>query len=282
MSFMDRIRACHVWDRAAYLPFIVGDDAVGLVHDDFAVALSHHGDVFEVDDDGVRLAPGLTSPAARGEAVADVTRRLAAEGWIRGWRDEPYAVLSSDRRRELFRMERAAVPRFGVAAFGVHLNGVVRRDGALLMWIGRRSPHKHTAPLKLDQIVAGGIAAGHGPRETLLKEAAEEAAMPAALAERARPAGIVRYRSEREEGLRNDILYVYDVELPADFVPRNTDGEIIEFFLLPIDEVVARVRDGDEFKFNCALVVIDFLVRQGLIGPEDGDYVDIVAGLHRP
>jgi 8-oxo-dGTP pyrophosphatase MutT (NUDIX family) len=179
-------------------------------------------------------------------------------------------------------MERAAVPRFGVAAFGVHLNGVVRRDGALLMWIGRRSPHKHTAPLKLDQIVAGGIAAGHSPRETLLKEAAEEAAMPAALAERARPAGIVRYRSEREEGLRNDILYVYDVELPADFVPRNTDGEIIEFFLLPIDEVVARVRDGDEFKFNCALVVIDFLVRQGLIGPEDGDYVDIVAGLHRP
>jgi 8-oxo-dGTP pyrophosphatase MutT (NUDIX family) len=281
MPFIDRIRACHGWDRTAYLPFIVGDDVVGLIHDDFAVALSHHGDVFEVDDDGVRLAPRLRSAAERGEAIEAVARRLAADGWIRGWRGEDYAVLSSDRRRELFRLERAAVPRFGAVAAGVHLNGIVWRDGELHMWIGRRSPHKHTAPLKLDQIVAGGMSAGYSARETLLKEAAEEAGMPAALASRAHPAGIVRYRTEREEGLRNDVLYVYDVVLPEDFTPRNTDDEIMEFYLWPIAEVIARVRDTDEFKFNCALVVIDFLVRHGLIGPEDDDYIDIIAGLHR-
>lgn len=282
MPFIDRIHACHVWDRSAYLPFFVGHDAVGLVHDDFAVALSHFGDVFEVDDDGVRLISRLTSAASRGEAVDDVARRLAADGWIRGWRNEAYAVMSSDRRRELFRIERAAAPRFGIVAEGVHLNGIVRRPDGLHMWIGRRSPHKHTAPLKLDQIVAGGIAAGYSARETLLKEAEEEARMPAALACRARPTGHIRYRLERDEGLRNDILYTYDVELPEDFIPVCGDDEILEFYLWPIDEVMAKVRDSDEFKFNCALVVIDFAVRHGLIGPEDDDYIDIVAGLHRP
>ena len=35
------------------------------------------------------------------------------------------------------------------------------------------------------------------------------------------------------------------------------------------------------FKFNCNLVLIDFFVRHGLIGPEDPDYVAICRGLRR-
>jgi 8-oxo-dGTP pyrophosphatase MutT (NUDIX family) len=282
MPFIDRIRVCHAWDPAAYVPFIVGEDAVGFVHDDFAVALSHHGDVFSVDDDGVRLQPHLLSAAARSEAVDRVVRRLAEDGWVRGWRGEAYPVWSSDFKRVLFKMERAVAPRFGIPAWGVHVNGVVQRSDGLHMWIGRRSATKHTAPLKLDQIVAGGVAAGFGVRETLIKEAEEEAGMPVALAETARPAGVVRYRTEREEGLRNDILFVFDIDLPPDFMPVCRDGEIEEFYLYPIQRVVDVVRDSDEFKFNCALVVIDFLVRKGLIGPEEQDYLDICAGLHMP
>ncbi|MCH6589381.1 MAG: DUF4743 domain-containing protein, partial [Proteobacteria bacterium] len=30
----------------------------------------------------------------------------------------------------------------------------------------------------------------------------------------------------------------------------------------------------------CALVVIDFLIRHGFIGPDDPEYVDLVGGLH--
>jgi hypothetical protein len=51
--------------------------------------------------------------------------------------------------------------------------------------------------------------------------------------------------------------------------------------LVPIDEVAAIVRETEQFKFNCNLVIIDFLVRHGLIGPDEPDYVAIVQGLHQ-
>jgi len=44
--------------------------------------------------------------------------------------------------------------------------------------------------------------------------------------------------------------------------------------------VIETVRDTDDFKFNCALVVIDFLIRHGFIGPGDAEYVDLLGGLH--
>jgi hypothetical protein len=50
---------------------------------------------------------------------------------------------------------------------------------------------------------------------------------------------------------------------------------------MPIDEVAAIVRDTEQFKFNCNLVIIDFLVRHGLIGPDEPDYVAIAQGLHQ-
>ena len=39
---------------------------------------------------------------------------------------------------------------------------------------------------------------------------------------------------------------------------------------------------GDDFKFNVALVVIDFLIRRGFIGPERADYPALVHGLRLP
>ncbi len=147
------------------------------------------------------------------------------------------------------------------------------------MWIGRRALDKANSPGKLDQLVGGGQPAGDSVLDTLLKESAEEADMAAGLAGRAVPVGAITYRTERSEGLRRDILYVFDLELPADFVPRNTDGEISEFHLWPIEQVIETVRDTDEFKFNCALVVIDFLIRHGYIGPDEPDYLALVHGL---
>ena len=43
---------------------------------------------------------------------------------------------------------------------------------------------------------------------------------------------------------------------------------------------MAAVRDTDDFKFNCGVIIIDFLIRRGFIGPDDPDYVDILRGMH--
>jgi len=52
--------------------------------------------------------------------------------------------------------------------------------------------------------------------------------------------------------------------------------------LWPIEDVSRRVRDGFDFKFNCNLVVIDFLIRHGVLDPDtEPDYAALCEGLRR-
>ena len=87
------------------------------------------------------------------------------------------------------------------------------------------------------------------------------------------------YRCERPEGLRDDVLFCFDLVLPPEFVPHNTDGEVDEFFLWPVERVVETVRDTDDFKFNVNLVVLHLMLRRSLLGPDDPDYQAIVEAL---
>jgi hypothetical protein len=229
----------------------------------------------------VRLvAPG--GPEALSAAVDGVVEALVAEGLVPKWRNEFFAVAPRWGDAPHFNLDRGAVGFFGVRAYGVHLNGYRRAGDRLLLWIGRRAPDKKVAPDKLDNLVAGGIGADHGLWATLVKEAQEEAAMPEALVARAVPVGAVAYRMETEGGLRDDVLFNYDLAVPAEFEPRNTDGEFVDFTLMDAGAVLARVRDGDDFKFNVNLVLIDFAVRHGVVTPDDPDYLDLVTGLRRP
>ena len=282
MSFLDRVRALAAPDLSGWPRFRVGAAAVGWVRPAFAPHLAAFPDVFRVGGDQIALHERLAGPEARTLAVAQALAALAARGLIPGWRGEAYPVGTSFAAPQLFAMERAAVPLFGVRAYGVHLNGFVRDErGAISLWVARRSLTKANSPGKLDQLVGGGQPAGIGLRQNLIKEAAEEASLPAEWAARALAVGAVSYLCERPEGLRNDVLYAYDLELPADFRPVNTDGEIASFHLWPIERVIAAVRDTDDFKFNCSLIVIDFLIRHGFIEPDHPDYLDLVWGLRR-
>jgi len=77
-------------------------------------------------------------------------------------------------------------------------------------------------------------------------------------------------------------MYCYDLELPADFEPRCTDGEVESFRRLPLAEVARLVRETDELKLNCNLVIIDFLIRHGQVPQDDPDYLAILRGLRQP
>ena len=280
MAFLDRIEDCRRFDPAGYRPFTVGGAKVGYVGHAFATRLKDFPGIFKVEAAGVHLADRFADFDSRTRAVADVLDHLRAKGEIPGWRDELYPVAVSFSAAPLMTLERAAVPLFGVRAFGVHLNGVVGAGPAVCMWVARRSLSKPTGPGKLDQLVAGGQPAGVSLADNLIKECAEEAAIPSDLARRAIPIGAVSYTTARPEGLRRDALFNYDLELPEDFVPANTDGEVESFQLWPIERVIETVRDTDDFKFNCALVVIDFLIRRGLIAPDHPDYIELLKGLH--
>ena len=78
-------------------------------------------------------------------------------------------------------MERAAVPWFGMKAYGVHINGFVRdeKTGEVShLWVARRAKNKSTFPGMLDHIVAGGQPFGISPFENVIKECYEEANIP--------------------------------------------------------------------------------------------------------
>jgi Domain of unknown function (DUF4743)/NUDIX domain len=281
MSFSDHIRICNSYDPGRALPLFAANRRIGLLRRDNAEVLRRFPDVFGVTTGAVRLvAPG--DPAAVSGAVGVVVDALVGEQRLPRWRDETFDVAAGWGETPVFRLDRGAVPFFGTRAYGVHLNGYVWKGGELYLWIGRRAPDKRIAPNKLDNLVAGGIGSGHGVVDTLVKEAGEEASIPPGLSQSATPAGAVSYRMENRLGIRDDVLFVYDLETPADFVPNCNDGEITEFTLMAAAAVLERVRDTRDFKFNVNLVILDFAVRHGLLRPDDAEYLAIVTGLHRP
>ena len=282
MSYLDRIAVCRRWDPAAYRPFVIEGRALGRVGHGFARRLGEFPEVFVVRDDSVALAPGLDDFASRSRAVAEVLGEMRACGEIPLWRGEDYPVVGRWGEAPVLKIERGAATLLGTRRFGVNVNGLVRDAGALKMWVAKRAANKQTDPGKLDHLVAGGQPLGLGIRENMLKEAGEEAGIPAELAACAIPVGAVSYRCERPEGLLDDVSFCYDLELPAEFAPENTDGEVESFSLWPIEEVLARVRDTENFSFDVALVVIDFAIRHGLIAPDDPDYQEIWQGLRLP
>jgi 8-oxo-dGTP pyrophosphatase MutT (NUDIX family) len=281
MTLLRHIRHCNEYRPERFLPLWHDGQRVGLIRRNNAEALRRFPGIFAVTADDVRLIAG-GGFADISAALDDVVEHLVSAGFLPKWRNEFFAAAPRWGARPHFKLDRSAVPFFGVRAYGVHLNGFVRDGDTLKLWVGRRAADKKVAPDKLDNLVAGGIGHDHGLAATLIKEAAEEADMPRALAARAVPVGALSYRMETDRGLRDDVLFVYDLDVPADFVPRNTDGEIVSFALMDAREVVDRVRGTDDFKFNVNLVIIDFALRHGLVTPDEPDYLDLATGLRRP
>ena len=281
MSFSDHIRACNNYDPARVVPLTAGNERVGLLRRDNAEALRRFPEVFAAGEDKVELV-ARGDVAAVSRAIDTVIDALVSEGRVPKWRNETFDAAPRWGAPPVFRLDRGAVPFFGTRAYGVHLNGYLRQGGNLWLWVGRRSADKQVAPNKLDNLVAGGIGNGHGVDETLLKEGEEEASIPRSLLSHAISASAVSYRMETKLGIRDDVMFVYDLEMPADFVPENRDGEIVHFELMPVSAVLERIRTTSDFKFNVNLVILDFAVRHALLRPDDPEYLDIATGLHRP
>ena len=281
MSLLRHIRACNTWDAARFLPLRHEGVRVGLVRRDNAAQLARFPAAFKVGAEAVEIV-AQGDRATLTARIDEVVEALVQQRVVAKYRHEYFAIAERWGAKPRFDLDRGAVPFFGARSYGVHLNGWRHDAGALKLWIGRRAPDKLVAPDKLDNLVAGGIGRDHGLVETLFKEGEEEAAMPPTMTARAVPAGAISYRMATPDGARDDVLFVYDVETPADFTPRNTDGEIVLFALMDAAEVVRRVRDTDDFKFNVNLVIIDFALRHGMIAPDDPEYLDLVTGLHQP
>jgi 8-oxo-dGTP pyrophosphatase MutT (NUDIX family) len=271
---------CNTRDLSRYVPFVAGGFHLGWIHR-ARVGLVRAEPVFTVFPDLVVLDEGLATPAQRTAAVAELAHRWRELGVVPGWRDELYDVVPYPGGPVVMRMERALTRLFGLINIGAHVNGYVRDGADVLMWVARRSPDKPTYPGLLDQMVAGGVIASMTPEAVARKEAWEEAGIGAGLIGPLRQTSAVTMFMEHGDVISRDVEHVFDLELPADFVPRPVDAEVAGFELYPVDELLDVVTGSAEFKPDCNLVVLDFLIRHDHLRAGDPLYQQSVLGLRR-
>ncbi|XP_021200867.3 uncharacterized protein LOC110384093 [Helicoverpa armigera] len=267
-------------------PFIVAGYQVGLIRPDVMKYLIRFPEVFRITGKYVELNPAFRDYKERTTKVADVLQNLRKENEIcalKGWRDECFGVTTPFYPESLLEMDRSAMCLFGIRNYGVSVTGYVNHPTkGLCIWLQQRSFTKQTWPGKWDCFVSGGLAVGYGILETTIKEAAEEASVEGELVKKLVPAGCVSFYFESERGLFPNTEYVYDLELPLDFMPQNADGEVENFELLTAEECVQRALTP-EFKTTSAPVLLDFLIRRGYINPEnEPHYRNLVELLHVP
>jgi 8-oxo-dGTP pyrophosphatase MutT (NUDIX family) len=266
-------------------PLRVGRDVAGWLDEARAARLAEFADAFEIGPDGVRFVAGIASPEARTDAMQRVASALAAAGQLSAWRDERYAVAPAFGAAPHFLLERAAARFFGIHTYAAHLNGLVEDADGPRMWIARRSPAKAIDPGLLDNLVGGGIAAHATVQGTVVNEAWEEAGIPAPLARTAKPVGIVHLCRAQPDGLQRETIFVHDLTLPAAFGPAGKDGEVVAYRLVPLAEaarLAANAEGPDVVTADASLVIVDCLLRRGMIAPDSPDYLALDALRHPP
>ncbi|KGO45803.1 hypothetical protein PEX1_002060 [Penicillium expansum] len=222
------------------------------------------------------------------EDSLESTRRLAIISMLESWRDEKFPVYGPE-GEVLLEIERCASALFGIVTYGVQLLCYVKDERGLRLWIGKRSERKQTYPGMLDSTAAGGLGAGKLPIEALICEAQEEASLSEEIVKmKVKPMSHLSYFHVRgnqaggESGLfQPEIEYTYELELDPSIIPKPRDSEVECFRLYTIEEVLYALKWG-QFKPNSAIVIVEFLIRHGILNVEnEPSYSEIVSHLHR-
>ena len=233
-------------------------------------------------DGAWHLDAALDTPDKRTAAMRAFLLELRERGQFgKLWREEAYPVTWAFTDPPLMAMERAAVPWFGVRAFGPHMTGYVRRKDGLHIWVPRRSYDQADLPRPARQHRRRRPAGRHRPARQPDQGMCRGSVDPAS-ARRAGQGGELHQLPQPVRPAAQARPHdCFDLELPEDFTPRANDGEVHSFELWPVRRVFETVRDTTEFKYNCNLVLIDFFVRHGLLSADDPQFLAIVSGLKK-
>lgn len=280
MAYLDCIRLCNNANLTDYLAWRIDDAIYGWISPSFAAHLLAYPEVFQQAKHEIRFQAHLKTQQQRTLATEAVMRQLHHEAVIDTWVGERYPVSLGYQQPAVLEVERAAAAYLGIKSLGVHVNGLVAKAKGVHVWVGTRTLHKPFWPGKLDQMVAGGLPVGLSLLDNLVKEAQEEANIPAELARQALLVSTLHYRQALERGLEDSTLFIYDLWLPEDFIPENTDGEVEKFQLIPLAQLADLTAQVSAFKDNCNLVNLDLLLRLGFISTTDPQYAALRQALY--
>jgi 8-oxo-dGTP pyrophosphatase MutT (NUDIX family) len=242
-----------------WLRLVLDGQNCGWLDPDTARCLLQPPTRFELHSGRLILASDSNDRPALSQAMQQAARRLQEAGIVREWRSELLDILGSD-GRPLACIERAACRPLGIETRSVQLSGF-RPDGTLLA--AKRAAHKLSDPNRWDNLAGGMIAAGERDHEALEREAYEEAGLDLADLPVTRGA---RLRVQRmvAEGLMIETVQIFDVELPAGFVPTNMDSEVAAFEFYSVEAAVDAIERG-EFTLQSSMAILDALRRRGVV-----------------
>ena len=277
MALIDRIRAVQQRSPASFSPFAIDGEIVGFLPRDLAKQLCDvFSTSFSINDGQLVFLQAVTDFEARSLVLANISDFFLAEGLMPKPRNELYPIKNNWNQKPFAELERNASIPLGLITYGVNLHAwTLNEAGQQLLWVGKRSLNKQTEPGKLDHLAAGGQPAHLGLHENMIKEAEEEASVPVHLAKMCKSAGSVSGHYHGQF-CRRFIHYNFDLELPAEFLPKPMDGEVENFELMPPHEVIDLLRSGYHFDLESGVAVIDWLIRHGHVHAENEPDFDLV------
>jgi len=244
--------------------------------------------------------PPITLTDTRSEALERFTDLLLECKIISKRHNDMYPI--TDLRKSggdiLATINRNAAPYLGITSTGVHLLCYVRDDkddgvgenqsghSNVSLWLAQRAANKSHHALRWDVTVAGGQPVSLNFFENVVKEAGEEAGIDADLVtERAVSTGCLSKMTCNPDGtcMKPSLYYTWDMQVDREtFVPWPADGEVAVFELCSANQLEYEVRHGDRLRPAMILVVTDFLIRHGVITPDnEPDYTQIILAMHR-
>ena len=240
------------------------------------------------------------------EKLDEIADYFVKVGIISKRHEDRYPVLSlgpirkelnypSNEGRLIATIDRNLAPFFGIDSVGVHLLCFVKggkpinKDGNtctpnVSLWMAQRSAAKSSFPNKWDPTVAGGQPNELSLFENLMKEAYEEAGIPSEMSRQATSAGCLSQMTSRADGscMKYSKYFVWDLGVAKEFRPYPRDGEVQMFELWDTETLLHELKQGDRLRPAMRLVVADFLIRHGIITPDnEPQLAEIQAAMHQ-
>ena len=264
MSFVQRLKDCNKYKESNFFKFFINNHHVGFIKKKNLNIINKFPNFFLLKKNEIFLKKEINNFQKRTYAIDQVFNFLLKQKLISSKHREFFPVFKSFKTKPLLKVQRLIGPFFGFQFFGVHLNGFLKKNNKYFMWVGRRTK-KGNFPNDLDQIAAGGLPFNVTIKKNLIKESYEEANINKTLILKSKYDGTISYRVETKLGLSRHILFCYNLELPETFVPKNNDGEVINFYLWPIEKILKIIKQSTMFKFDCSIVILLFVLKKKII-----------------
>jgi 8-oxo-dGTP pyrophosphatase MutT (NUDIX family) len=261
---------------------------IGLIHNRVVQALPWPAS-WSIDEEKRQLT--LHCPdnfEARTKAVEEALLKghhANASPSLRVWQDERYPVYSADGQHVLD-VDGSGVDVIGARSFAVYLTAWTNTSEGRKYWVQRRGLTKTLLPGMLDCAVSGRLQPGELPFNGMVREAGEEANLPASLLrERLRPCDVLASAYPRSNqgapAYMHHTQYVYEIELEEDCTLSCATDEVEEFKLMTLEEVRSGI-DANAFIPVARLVYLAHFIRHGIVTVENDDRLEeVCARLHR-